>query len=652
MNKINCTDCMSHMNFVAFQKECEEAMEKLRTAILIFDASGKLCYANERARQILGKKNVFIGQMQNGFKGFMEFLYDHADDSAALTENISCIQDTTGKVMFHDTIILESGECYLVQFIENKGQNIIAELSDVTPLVAQTTHLQLLFSENSILLEAVQASQKGIIIADLSDTLKHIVFCNDALLSLIEMSREKLIGSHITDFFSAFCPEQITMLQDIIDYGGKCEVWKCIHAPDGTVKWLEIRVTATNDLANGKNLLTCFISDQTKSRLQHERLQQTQKLQAIGQLAGGIAHDFNNVLSIIDGFVRLSESGVKRGEDVTEHLQKVRRAVLRATGMTRQLLLFGKHRITENKIIDLGQLLAEVEMLLPPLLTAGICFKINCPDKPLWVDGSHDSVVQIFMNLVINARDALHGQGTITIDAHVETDQQKKKFIIVKLVDTGVGMTHEVKSKIFDPFFTTKEAGKGTGLGLTQVYALISQMNGDIRVDSAVGEGTTFTIQLPLAKAPKRIESDGRSLGLKKPLRGKTILIAEDEPELRGIMAGMVAEWGMEPICAADGIEALELQDNYEGKIDVLLTDMVMPRMGGAQMAKLFKEVRPETHIVFVSGYPEKGDIDGVDIPQGALFFAKPLESERFQNDLVNMLSGHFPQSNLMMWQG
>lgn len=648
----NCTDCMAHMSTEIFQQECERAMVQLYTAILIFDVSGKLRYANDSAQRILQEGKAEIESGENSFKQFMEFLYVHADDSGDLSGNFSCVQGEDGKVAFHDTIILESGRCYLVQFIESKGQSIVAELSDVTHLLHQREHLRFLSQEKDILLEAIQTSQKGILIADLSSPSKSIVFCNHALLSLIGMRQEELRDENITDFFFALCPENIDMLKDIIEHGGKGEVWKCLQRPDGDLRWLEIRVASSIGNIHGKKFLTCYISDQTKMRMQQERLQQAQKLEAIGQLAGGIAHDFNNVLSIIDGFARLSESGLKRGEIITEHLQKIRRAVARATGITRQLLLFGRHRVTENKTHDAAQIIAEAEMLLAPLLRAGIHFNINLPDRPLWVEGSHDAFIQILMNLVINACDAMAEDGSITISAAINNDPHGKNQIIITVTDTGSGMTPEICSRIFEPFFTTKAAGKGTGLGLTQVYGLISQMNGHITVDTVLGKGTTFVMQFPAAEAPAQSEGVSSDAQKHNILSGKTILIAEDEPDLRDIMAGMVAEWGMEPICAADGIEALEMQDNFEGKIDVLLTDMVMPRLGGAHMARLFKEVRPETQVLYVSGYPEKGDIEGVDVPDGALFFAKPIERERLQNDLVKMLSGKLSQSTAVIWQG
>jgi len=286
--------------------------------------------------------------------------------------------------------------------------------------------------------------------------------------------------------------------------------------------------------------------------------------------------------------------------------------------------------------------------MLIPLLGVNIVLDLKLPNHPLYIKSTADIVSQIVMNLSINARDAMPNGGTITIEAKNNNDG----CAVLKISDTGTGIPPEVLQKIFDPFFTTKEQGKGTGLGLSMVYGLVQQMKGELNVDSEVGKGTTFTIWIPETEAPEEFrvitKNNGKDLGLE----GKTVVLAEDEPDLLEIMGSTLEGFGMKVLKAANGNEALEIQDNFEGDIDFLLTDMVMPQLGGLQLAELFHLVRPEARIVFMSGYPVRGEISEVNLPDDAIFMAKPIMQENLKRVMEQVAQGQSVQAAAgVMWE-
>jgi two-component system cell cycle sensor histidine kinase/response regulator CckA len=383
--------------------------------------------------------------------------------------------------------------------------------------------------------------------------------------------------------------------------------------------------------------------------MQESQMLQSKKLEAIGQLAGGVAHDFNNILSIIEGYSRLLESGIKKGEDVSESLKKIRGAVQRGSGLTRQLLTFGKHRITADRVVNLCAVVKDMEALLLPLMGATVDLVVDIPREDICVETTPDEISQIIMNLAVNARDAMPEGGEVRVSLLSLSQSEKMMLgkdvekidgdaVCLRVSDTGTGMDSATMEKIFDPFFTTKEQGKGTGLGLSLVYGLVRQMKGWIDVASEVGKGTSFSVYLPRSQKSLEEENPGTlEQAAGGTLAGKTILVAEDEPDLLAVMEATLHEMGMNVLTAKDGDAAIVLQDGHDGKIDFLLTDVVMPGMNGLHLAELMREVRPETEIVYMSGYPVRGEMASVDIPEDSLFLAKPVPPEKLRATLSSL---------------
>ena len=364
---------------------------------------------------------------------------------------------------------------------------------------------------------------------------------------------------------------------------------------------------------------------------------QAQKLEALGQLAGGVAHDFNNILSIVDGYARMAEKYAEKGDEtLLNYLDRIRQASKRGAGLTKQLLLFGRHKMTENMVIDLPRLIQEQKQLMEPLLSNSIKLVIDV-EKGLFVECIPDGLAQILMNLVINSRDAMPDGGMIKIIAKKEDPET----ILLSVIDTGTGLDPKIADKIFDPFFTTKEQGKGTGLGLSMVYGLVQDMKGVIQVESVPGEGTSMNIYLPFSKKgviKEMTEADGTIR-----FEGYTALVAEDEPDLLLIVCRFLEDAGMKVIAAANGAEALVRQDDYEGEIDFLLTDVVMPELNGLKLAELVQAVREDIKVVFMSGFPANGTLAQVDIPDDAILLAKPVAFEKLAAVLKSLLDEESP---------
>lgn len=609
-----------------------EIFNSLDTAVLYYNGRGELSAANSTAVEILPDLNRALSV----FSDFLAFIYDHSLDFKD-QHGLNPETKVHRAAAFYEIVKLPDGNFYQVRTIEQKDRSMIVELLDISQIKINTDNLLALDENNKILTEAIQTSQKGVFIAEW-DGAHRIIFANKVLDKVIGRQGAPLVNYNVNAFLSAQFPDEWDKIEKTINGGDKGSFWKKIDEGNGTYRWIVLNLSAQSTCGN-RRLIIGFISDETQSKLQENQLRQTQKLEAIGKLAGGVAHDFNNILSIIDGYIFLSEAALKRKEDISQNLGRIKQAVARGSGLTQQLLMFGKHRVTDNKVIDLCSQVKEMETLLRPLLGINIRLIIDVPDDIIPVKTTADTISQIVMNLAINARDSMPAGGNIIISVYEESEEGISKAIL-KVIDDGAGMAPDIMDRIFDPFFTTKEQGKGTGLGLSMVYGLVQQMGATINVSSSVGQGTSFIISIPVAEDKNNDVTQSLASIAGDGVSGKTILIAEDEPDLLEIMSQTLKGFDMKVLTARNGNEALVVQDEYEDKIDFLLTDMVMPELGGLKLAELMKEVRPETHIVFMSGYPVRGEIASVELPQEAVFMAKPIKSDYLRSVLEQVANG------------
>ncbi len=366
----------------------------------------------------------------------------------------------------------------------------------------------------------------------------------------------------------------------------------------------------------------------------NERLRQAQKMEAIGQLAGGIAHDFNNLLTVIEGSVELLLAGLEPGALDRRELEEIRRASQRASSLTRQLLAFGRKQVLEPKTVDLNQIVLGIQRMLTRVIREDITLTVDPSLRPAWVRVDPNQIEQVVLNFVLNAKDALPGGGDIRVDVADALrlpgelgPSGDERYVRLRVSDNGVGMPPEVREHIFEPFFTTKAVGKGTGLGLASAYGIIRQSGGFVAVDTAVGEGATFTVYIPAAPAPEASRSVGEVDDEDAVPMSETVLLVEDEYAVRRVLATIIQRNGYRVIETGLPDEALVIFQRQSADIDLLVTDVVMPGMDGPTLAKRLVAMRPELRVLFISGY---ADLDpetlGLDQPNLA-FLAKPIQA-------------------------
>jgi PAS domain S-box-containing protein len=617
-----------------------DVLDSFSSALIHYTVSGEFFMANSKALNLFPE----IGKEESPFSTFrqlIDFIYDHSLDAQDQEELFGEDDSESGKrTIFQDMVEL-TGRIFLVQASLRENSAIVVVLTDVTLIKKKADAIYHLSAQNRQLVEAVEASPNGVFIAEQGGA---VTFTNAALCRMMGVSAADLIGLPMEEMLRKNFPNGGIDVLKSLKKGDMGIVFVEKRDDRGHSVWYELQVSVLPH-----NLVIGFLFDQTREKMQESQMLQSKKLEAIGQLAGGVAHDFNNILSIIEGYSRLLESGIKKGEDVSESLKKIRGAVQRGSGLTRQLLTFGKHRITADRVVNLCAVVKDMEALLLPLMGATVDLVVDIPREDICVETTPDEISQIIMNLAVNARDAMPEGGEVRVSLLSLSQSEKMMLgkdvekidgdaVCLRVSDTGTGMDSATMEKIFDPFFTTKEQGKGTGLGLSLVYGLVRQMKGWIDVASEVGKGTSFSVYLPRSQKSLEEENPGTlEQAAGGTLAGKTILVAEDEPDLLAVMEATLHEMGMNVLTAKDGDAAIVLQDGHDGKIDFLLTDVVMPGMNGLHLAELMREVRPETEIVYMSGYPVRGEMASVDIPEDSLFLAKPVPPEKLRATLSSL---------------
>ncbi len=404
------------------------------------------------------------------------------------------------------------------------------------------------------------------------------------------------------------------------------------------------KVLVGDGQAIGVSVIARNMADRDQMEAQ---LRQAQKMEAVGRLATGVAHDFNNLITVLLGYSDELAEHVPHGSPLRKPVDEVRRVAERASGLTQQLLAFSRRHVAVAHPIDLNDTLSGMEDLLRRLLGAEITLDVRLGHNLGLVKSDPVQIGQIIMNLAVNARDAMPNGGTLAIETssvelgaeHLDVIPGRHVMLVVR--DTGVGMTADVQRKLFEPFFTTKEAGEGTGLGLSMVSAIVRQNGGHIAVSSEVGHGSTFRVYFPLAPPDEAAAATQARIGDAAPARGSgVVLLAEDDRAIRRLMTTELRRRGFTVLEARHGGEALDICKSYDGVIDVLLTDIVMPMMNGVDLAAAATPMRPEMSVLFMSGHPERAGI-GLDPtgPQAKNLLMKPFTPDTVVARLNDILS-------------
>jgi PAS domain S-box-containing protein len=407
-----------------------------------------------------------------------------------------------------------------------------------------------------------------------------------------------------------------------------------VYRKDGSKRWVAEHTRALRD-ANGKLVrYDGIIEDITEHKRLVEQFQQAQKMEAIGHLAGGVAHDFNNLLTVINGYGEIVFGRLRADDPLREMVAEIIKAGERAASLTRQLLAFSRKQKLRPQVVDVNALIEDLTKLLRRLIGEDLTLVfVPAPDLGL-VKVDRGQLEQVLINLAVNARDAMPTGGCLTLktqnvdleggSAHGERAVQPGKFVLLAMTDTGHGMDEAVRQHIFEPFFTTKEPGKGTGLGLAMVFGFVRQSEGHIQVDSAVGLGTTFRIYLPRVETTRPAVKPSAHR-VEMPQGGETILLVEDEERVRHLACLVLRTSGYTLLEARDGQDAASVARQHAGPIHLLVTDVVLPRMSGRQLADVLTASRPAMKTLFVSGYTDDAIVrHGVPSERG-LVLQKPF---------------------------
>jgi len=491
--------------------------------------------------------------------------------------------------------------------------------------------------------DVLDTTSVGIFILD-SDF--HVVWVNQALERYFGLRREEIIGKdkrqlireRIKDIFEdpVSFAEKVFATYDDNTY---IERFECHIVLDSEreERWLEhwSQPILSGLYAGGR---VEHYSDITERKSVEAQFRQSQKMEAIGMLAGGIAHDFNNLLTVIIGNAQLALMDVIKDESLRKEIEEIKKAGDRAASLTRQLLAFSRKQIVRPEILDINELLTDIEKMLGHLIGEDIEL-LTIPDPELWqVEIDPSQIEQVIMNLAVNARDAMPQGGKLTIEtANVELNDTYFRdrgvesipghYVVLTVSDTGSGMDKETREHIFEPFFTTKEVGKGTGLGLSTVYGIAKQNNGFVWVYSEPEQGTTFKVYLPEAKKDAELEEKEQT-PVDDLSGSETVLIVEDDYGLRKLAQEVLQSYGYRVLVAENAEDALRVSEEYECPIHLLLTDVVMPKMGGKKLAERLQPLYPQMKVIYMSGYTGNAIVrHGVLAPE-LNFLEKPFTPE------------------------
>ena len=455
------------------------------------------------------------------------------------------------------------------------------------------------------------------------------VYLNRAAAEHGRRSRDELIGQKMTEMYPGIDRTEIfaLMRRSMLERTPQQMVNR-FEYPDGSDGWFDLRVSP---VPSGILVLSIDITSQ---KLMEQQLLHSQKMEAVGSLAGGIAHDFNNLITVIAGYADLLATGARSEASRKNAIEQIRRSAERAGSLTRQLLAFSRRQILEPKVLDLNREVDNATAMLSRVLGEHIVLSFRRSadlDRVVFDPGK---IEQILVNLAINARDAMPHGGRLTVEtANVELDEEycrthadstPGRHVMIAVTDTGGGMEPSVRERIFEPFFTTKAIGRGTGLGLSTVYGIVKQSGGNIWVYSEVGRGSTFKVYLPSAGDVDAVEPE------RPPESGvlggsETILLVEDEEGVRALYESVLTEAGYNVLVAEDGRAAIRWCESYAADIHALLTDVVLPDVGGRDLAGLVLAARPGIRVIYTSGYTANAIVHQGVLEEGTAFIEKPV---------------------------
>ncbi len=624
-------------------RKLSQAIEQSPVTILITDANGIIEYVNPRltettgyaAHEVLGTHVQVLGAQEVSPGGYPSLLQDLREGEEWHGEMHSRRKD--GELFWESTSIspIRNDQGLVTHFVAVK--------EDITERkLAEAQKQQTL----SLLSATLEATADGILVVDLH---RRVVLYNNRFAEMWKIPQELLDGNDdwkVLDYAKnqvkspAAYQKKIEDLFQVPD----AEDSALIHLRDGRIFEGFYRPQRIGAEIVGR--VACFRDITDQKRLESQ-LSQAQKMEAIGNLAGGVAHDFNNLLTVINGYSSQLGRALKDDEKLRQKADLILQAGERASGLTRQLLAFSRRQVLEPKVLNLNELIRNFEKMLSRLIREDIKIVLRLNDDLRSVKADPGQMEQILLNLTVNARDAIDGAGRITIStANAELDQSfvrthpgavPGRYVLFSVSDTGSGIDETIQPQIFDPFFTTKEQGRGTGLGLATVYGIVKQSAGYIAVESVPGQGTNFSVYIPLTKEPARprIVSKGQADAVGQG----GLLLVEDQKDVLHLTAQILTDHGFTVFSASTSEEALVQFARQGNGIDLLVTDVVMPGANGIDLATLLRQKKPGLRVLYISGYGDFHGQSGFSKVKGEAFLQKPFTPEGLVQKVQGILA-------------
>ena len=606
----------------------QATLESTADGILEIDASGKIVHYNQRFARMWGIPEEILAARDDNQA--LDFVMSQLAEPSSFLAKVQELYDDPERESF-DELVFRDGRRFerfsRPQLVNGRAVGRVWSFRDVSERRRAEQALRESEYRYRALFEAASDAifvMKGGIFFD----------CNSKTLEMFACTRDQIIGAPPDRFSPPLQPDGRNSREKALEriqaaYDGRPQFFEWLHArADGTPFMAEVSLTRID--VDGDVLLLAMVRDISARKRLEEQLLQAQKMEAVGILAGGVAHDFNNILSAIVGYASLLQMRLVQDDPLAGHVERILTAAERAANLTSSLLAFSRKQAAELRPVDLNETVQGFHRILERLIGEDIDISLRLASEPLVIDADPRQLEQVLMNLATNSRDAMPHGGRLGI-ATAAVDLRDGagvapagRYAAISVSDTGAGMSPEVRSRVFEPFFTTKEAGKGTGLGLAIVQGIVEKHGGHVTVDSGPGRGTTVTVFLPRRDAT--IPAAASRRGEPIPRGRETIMLVEDEAAVRQVTRSMLEEFGYTVLEAVDGVSAQYVFRENRERVDLVLCDLLMPRLNGRETLAGLREMRPEVPVIFISGYTadviaQKGLAD-----EGVSLMMKPLD--------------------------